>query len=66
MTGDLKCYMTPTDKIIWLVVAIDETYVYIYLIRIMNNWNMHALVCHEHLQYDGLIRGWETQVLRCK
>ena len=64
--GDLKCYMTPTDKIIWFVVAIDEIYVHIYLMRIMNNWNMNKLVRHEHHQYDGLVCGWNVQALRCK
>lgn len=64
--GDLKCYMSSSDKIVWLVVAMDETYVYIYLMRIMINWNIHRLAAHEHQQYDGMIRGWEVQVLRCK
>jgi len=64
--GDLKCYMSQSDKIVWLVVAIDETYVYIYLMRIMINWNIHRLAAHGHQQYDGMIRGWEVQVLRCK
>ena len=64
--GDLKCYMSSSDKIVWLVVAMDETYVYIYLMRIMINWNIHRLAAHEHQQYDGLICGWEVQVLRYK
>ena len=64
--GDLKCYMLQSDKIVWLVVAMDETYVYIYLMRIMINWNIHRLAAHEHQQYDGMIRGWEVQVLRSK
>ena len=64
--GDLKCYMSSSDKIVWLVVAMDETYVYIYLTRIMNNWNIHKLAAHGHQQYDNLICGWEVQVLRSK
>ena len=64
--GDLKCYMSQSDKIVWLVVAIDETYVYIYLMRIMINWNIHRLTAQGHHQYDGLIRGWEVQTLRSK
>ena len=64
--GDLKCYMSSSDKIVWLVVAMDETYVYIYLMRIMNNWNMNNLTRHKHHEYDGLARGWDVQVMRCK
>ena len=64
--GNLKCYMSQSDKIVWLVVAMDETYVYIYWTRIMNNRNIHKLAAHGHQQYDGLIRGWEVQVLRSK
>lgn len=64
--GDLKCYMSSSDKIVWFVVAIDETYVYVYLMRIMINWNIHRLAAYGHQQYDGMIRGWEVQVLRCK